>query len=40
MTNGSGYFSLSLIALNDKGTTYTITAGFEDNSRAPVNATA
>jgi hypothetical protein len=42
VTNGSGYFSLSLSlkAADDNATTYTVTASFEDNSTAPVNATA
>jgi hypothetical protein len=42
MTNGSGYFNLSLNfkALNNNATTYTIAASFEDNSTVPINAIA
>jgi hypothetical protein len=37
MTNGSGYFSLSLNlkAADDNATTYIITSSFEDNSTVP-----
>ena len=42
VTNASGYFrlSLNLQAVSNNATTYVVTASFEDNSTAPINATA
>ena len=42
VTNASGYLrlSLNLQAINDNATTYVVTTSFQDNSTAPINATA